>query len=1030
MWKLFKLSYQHAYWVILAFAVLTVAGFWQARNLSIEVSSDELIPLHSPLRQQYESVKSQFGSDHVALIYAQDEQLFTHERLSALDHLGNRLAALPTIQRVESLFTVSNIRGAGGMVDTSPIFQTIPTAPEELHERKEQALANPLLRGNLVSPDGQATVLTLYLDEPENVRVYDHEPPPGHLVSALPGLPVVLPASRATEAHPGRTPSASEFQEIVYYQIKAYLHGSETLREQARAIAGTTLGETVLPDDPSEAVAVLAKSPLLTAELEAQGDHSELAAVLREPMPALAVYGYNDLYERLFQIGQPALQVLMADYILADQYLLMPLAGLILILLIGLLLQSVHGALLPLINAVIAVGITAGLMALAGVPVNMLNYIVPVLILVIGATEDVHILAEYRAELKKNPSPLDAITATGHNMGLTILLTCATTVLGFAVNGLNEILIMQYFGFTAAAGMLARFLTSTVFLPAYLRLFGRGMSTGKAPSEPALPPALAEKFSDLLMHRFVRHRWRVIGVFVLISIPALFFSQKITFSNDLVSFLKKDSPIVERLNTVSEHLAGTKVIYVTLEGNRDAFRQPENLQQLARLTQNLRGIEGLDSVISLADYLALTNQAMFNGDAEEYRIPDNQALIAQYLLFFHRSELRPYISGDFSSANIVIRTNINDSHRINEIVAGIRQDVASGSYGAWVSSVTGQSVIVAASVEKLATGQVLSLGFMVGFLFVIVAVLFISTRCAVLAVLSNLFPVAAVFGIMGVADIPLNVGTCMVAAITIGIAVDDTLHLMVRYNRDLKRLKNEHKAIAASATEEFLPVSITSMALAGGFLVLGFSSFVPVYQFGILSAVVIFLAVVADLVLTPVLLSTTRLITLWDLIGFQLRRNLMQRSQLFQGLSSWQAKKLILACDIEEVSAGATLIHEGETGNCMYVILEGQMDVFKNTPSGPVPINTLDLGEAIGEIAIITSTKRTANVVAKTDCRLLVLDWDSLLRLQRFAPYLSSRLFLNLANILGNRLVGQLGKIDTRSPFPPNPKPPDTSGQS
>jgi hypothetical protein len=396
---------------------------------------------------------------------------------------------------------------------------------------------------------------------------------------------------------------------------------------------------------------------------------------------------------------------------------------------------------------------------------------------------------------------------------------------------------------------------------------------------------------------------------------------------------------------------------------------------------------------------------MFGGKASDFVIPDNDPLIAQYLLFFRRSDIQRYVNADFSQANIVIRTNVNNSTEFNLLMDKVRAEIDSGAFGPQVYTLTGKAVLVSAAVDKIAVGQVTSLSSITGLLFASVSVLFLSVRCGILAVIANLFSVAVVFGIMGLLHIPLNVGTCMVAAITVGIGVDDTLHLMVRYNRELKGLQNERKAIHSALIHELPPVLVTSVGLAGGFLTLGFSSFVPVQQFGILSAFVIVVAVVADLILTPTLLSTVRLITLWDLLGMGLRTTLREKSRLLHGMSNMQVKKFILLSNLVECPKGTKVITEGDWGEVMYIVIDGELEVSKVIQGTRRQLNPLKLGDAFGEIALIARVKRTADVIAQTDAKLLSIDWDSLEKLRRTSPRLAARVFLNLARILGLRFV-------------------------
>lgn len=914
MQRIFQFCYRQAWPIVGLILLLTGLAIGSATQLRVNVSTDEMIPRQSEAWQTYQDIREEFGSDTLALIYVEDNQLFNRDKLLRLNEAVRELRGIEEVQRIESLFSVSNINGEGGWVETGALFETIPSNQEAIDAKKALALKNPLLLRTVLSPDGTATLVSLYLNPT---------------------------ASDNTDA-----------DRAIYEAIEEVLN-------------------------------------------KYQGDFSQI-----------------------YQIGSPALHTWMADYILEDQKFLLPVSGLLLVLLIGLLLGSVQGAIIPVLNAAISTAWTLGLMAALGIPISMLNYIVPALILIIGSTEDVHILVEYREARDSGLKGADAVHFIASRIGLTLVLTGFTTSLGFAVTGLSALSIMQEFGASAAIGMITRFLVSVLFIPAYLRLADNWLTKPtRSKSEERRHQRVASWMANLVEKVLAPNAIRVITLFALIGLPCLFLIPQIRLSNDLISFLHPDSPIVEKLDRVATKLSGSKVVYVTLNAQEGDFKRVDKLKQLEAITLWLRENPQFDTVTSLSDYLALVNRAMFGDDPSKETVPEKEALIAQYFLFFHRSNLQPYVSGEYDQANIVIRCNINDSSELNKQVKLIEATLNSGRFGYPNFTVTGKSVLVSAAVDKIVLGQVISLTTMVLTLFAVIAVLFLSFKAGAISVLANLFPIALIFGLMALLGIPLNIGTCMVAAITIGIAVDDTLHLMVRYNKQLKVLKNEMAAIAASVRQEFFPVMTTSLGLAGGFTVLGFSSFVPVMQFGFLSAIVMVLALITDIILTPTLLSTIRLITLWDLLGFKLQQTLLKISPVFAGMTKWQAKKLILLANIQEHSAGTPVIREGETGRSMFVIIDGELEVSKSVDKEKIVLSKLGVGDLVGEVALVSETRRTADVTALTDVRVLALDWESLVRLHRSSPFLSSRLFLNLANILGNRLKSSLGDIGSRSPF-------------
>jgi hypothetical protein len=254
----------------------------------------------------------------------------------------------------------------------------------------------------------------------------------------------------------------------------------------------------------------------------------------------------------------------------------------------------------------------------------------------------------------------------------------------------------------------------------------------------------------------------------------------------------------------------------------------------------------------------------------------------------------------------------------------------------------------------------------------------------------------------------------MVAAVTIGIAVDDTTVFMVLYNQNLKKYGDEKKALEDTLIAEIKPIFISSVSLAVGFGTLVFSKFVPIVQFGALSAFVMIIAAVTELFITPMTLSSVRLITIWDAIGLALRDRLIKQSILLQGLSKFQIRRLILMTHMQGAKAGEQIIREGDAGDKMYLVVDGEMSVSKAVNGERRAIAKLEPGDVFGEIALVSSQPRTADVFAVTDAKLLSLDWKTLERLRRLSPFITSKLFLNISKILGNRLIETTDKMVCR----------------
>jgi CRP-like cAMP-binding protein len=245
----------------------------------------------------------------------------------------------------------------------------------------------------------------------------------------------------------------------------------------------------------------------------------------------------------------------------------------------------------------------------------------------------------------------------------------------------------------------------------------------------------------------------------------------------------------------------------------------------------------------------------------------------------------------------------------------------------------------------------------------------------------------------------------MVAVIALGICVDDTLHFMTRYHNRSQNRNDPDGALRDTVIDESVPIFTTSFALMLGFLTFAWSSFVPITYFGLLSAMVMLLALITTFVITPLLLHYIHLVTMWDMLSLQLQAKVINSCTLFKGMTSWSIKKTILSSEVQDYAPGQKIISQGSIGDKMYVILEGQVDVKITQDDGSViTVNQMTEGELFGEIALVSRVPRTANVVSGSNSRLLALQWESIEKLSRFHTRTAMKIFNNLASIVGRKL--------------------------
>jgi uncharacterized protein len=747
------------------------------------------------------------------------------------------------------------------------------------------------------------------------------------------------------------------------------------------------------------------KSIALNVSLEPKMGDPEFIVNMGKKIEALLA-PYQNEFSTIFQIGSPYVRKTTAEVILADQKTLVPLSVAILLLMLVIIMRSPSGAILPIFTAGTSVLWTFGFMAYVGIPINALTFIVPSLIIVIGSTEDIHILSEYMEGMHEHGGvKQQAINYMAEKVGTAVFLTGLTTFLGFLSISTNQITMLKQFGMAAAFGLFVNPIITSLIAPVYLRYLG---PKEKKKKESDAMDRFFESLANIILNILHSNPKGVLAVLLGIAAVVGVFGFNVVVNNDMMGFFKKDAPIIQRVQTLHEDLAGAKTFFIRISsGLKNTFKKPENLAQLDRVQDYLQKQGSFDKTISLADYIRLINREMNGGDDKFFAIPESSALISQYLLFLHRGEIESYVTPGFDEVNILVRHNVNSSYELKNVLDKVEKGVRQIINPHFKVVFTGENLLINKAADSIASGQVKGIILLLLVIFVIMSILFVNVKAGLLSLIPNIFPVALNFGIMAIFDIPLNTGTCMVAVIAIGIAVDDTVHFMTRYQKEMSCLQNQMQSMDACVRTEIRPVLTTSFALILGFLVVAFSQFVPLLYFGVLAALVMLFAFIGDMFITPILLSSTQLITIWDIVGLDLQEEVLTKSKIFEGFKPWQIRKIILLGRMEERSSGELLITEGQMGDSMFLVLKGQAKVYKTDEriGKDIVFATFGPGEIFGEIALIEQCTRSANVGAAEPIQFIEIDWDGLKRIQKIYPRLASQLFLNLSRILGQRLV-------------------------
>jgi predicted RND superfamily exporter protein len=709
------------------------------------------------------------------------------------------------------------------------------------------------------------------------------------------------------------------------------------------------------------------------------------------------------------QIGPPRIEAELRENLLSDLRVLMPLSALILAATVLVLYRSLFAAGLPLLTAALSLLWTFGVMGWAEIPVSILCAMLPTLVMVIGATANLRLIGGYYRGLQneiaqgRRPDRRAATDAMLRNLGATGVLTLLTTVIGFASNAFSGIPMVRDFGFVAAFAVLSSGVITVLLVPLLYSAFG--------PEQGRVPMiAVAGGLSAVAVRAFgvLRQRLSLLALGLAAVLAVLFVQQasSVYVTNEPLTFVPADEPLVQAATRMKEELAGVKVFYITLERNAEgSFRDPAHLQRLADIQAFIAKQGIFDRSLSLADVLSQANQEAAAGRPDAYKVPPTRALVAQMLLLFPRRDLEPYVSHDFRRANIVVRHSVRDSSTLNRHIKELRQAAAHYAGPEMTTAVAGESLMINAAAERLQQGQWYALGALFLVVFLVMSLMFTSLKGGLIALVPSAVPILLMLAVMRVAEIPLNAATVMVGVIAIGVAIDGTIHLFARYSELCRGATNYDEAVLETVKNEAAPVIAVSLALALGFGVLLFSDLTLIQQFGALAAATMLFSIFANVLVTPLVMSRIRLVGLYEILAMSMSREVLEKSPLFHGMTGYQVRKAILISELREYGGGQRVIEQGTVGRSMYLVVNGQMEVVRIDGGQERRLATLGPGDVFGEIGFVRATHRTADVRTLGNVSLLRFDHERLEQDLLFFPHIMAKLNFNISGILGQRLA-------------------------
>ncbi|MEM7099716.1 MAG: MMPL family transporter [Pseudomonadota bacterium] len=805
---------QYPITVLILCLVVIAAAATQISNFRFDASADTLVVEGDPDLVEYEGIVETFGGEEfIFMTFApQDGQPVTRANLQTLQDI---VADLSNVSGVRSVFSVLD----APLLKSPPVeltslldgFPTLQSPATDLELAADELTNSPFFKNLLITEGGRATAIKIDLAADDRL-----------------------------------------------FQAQT---AADTLENGA---------------DPQRRQRV--ENDLIAAKEANKQRREELVMRLREVRDSYSTKG------TLYMGGVPMIASDMVRYVKSD---LSVFGGVVLILMIvalGLFFQRPRWVILPIITASATVVLAVGLLGAMGWQATVIssNFVSLLGITTISLT--IHLIVHYR-ELRLTRDELNRVEIIYETMKAKFapcFYTAITTIAAFGSLTVSGILPVEYFGWMMCIGIVISFLTTYTLFPCILLLLPKG------PPAPNLG-----KTNNFIRGLGEISRWRpgiLVSSCAVLALAALLGIQQVSLDNRFAEYFDEDTDIFQGMRFIDQNLGGTIPFDVVLQFppyeddagfGEDDFAQDDDFFEeddlfgeaqdtyperywysramLDRLEKVHQFVDAQPQVGKVLGLTALEEFALEFTDGEKLGSLEIVAILGAVPEDLHRQIIEPYANpgtGELRiSARIIesgpffdreaFRQQIID-FAVNE--AGFQPDEV---------TVTGMMVLFNGMLSKLLDSQINTLAYILLVVFIMFLVLLRSLHHALLGMIPNTLASATVIGAMGFTGVPLDMMTTTIAAICIGIGVDDTIHYLHRFKEEYD--KHSDARIAVSFCHESIGRALyyTSLTVVIGFSVLAFSNFVPTVMFGVWTAVAMLLALLANLTLLPAMLVLT-----------------------------------------------------------------------------------------------------------------------------------------------------------------------------
>lgn len=518
--------------------------------------------------------------------------------------------------------------------------------------------------------------------------------------------------------------------------------------------------------------------------------------------------------------------------------------------------RSAWGVLIPQVIIFMSMIWVVGGMGVFNEPMNIVLSTLPSIMFVVSMSDVIHLVSRYLDALRVEEKAFDAIMIAVREVGMATLLTSITTAIGFFSLSFVNVQPIQAFGIVMGFGVLIAFVLTFVTLPILFYLFPGPKYVRESKKEHFWLKYLMRGFSAV-----IRKRKGIVVVSIIVILISIGGMMQLKSNNFLMDDLKADEPLKVDFNYLDEHYGGIRPfeLAVIIKDSSLNVWDKEVLQTIDTVEAYLENDYGVTIKNSLVKMLKVFNRSSHAGLKEYYKLPTKKRKIRG-----HRRAMRLIQKGQFIKTFVDSteqRTRINGTIpdlgnskvfvKNEKLLSFLKSNNLDGKIH---FQVTGTAHLIDKNLKYMSTSLMKGLAVSILIVALIIGFIYRSATILVISIITNLIPLVFIAGVMGYLGIDLKTSTSIVFTIAFGIAVDDTIHFLGKFKYELMKGKSKIYSLKRTYLTTGKAMILTTLILCAGFLLLVFSSFLGTFHMGLLLCITLFVALIADITILPVLL--------------------------------------------------------------------------------------------------------------------------------------------------------------------------------